>query len=157
VTVGDKEISIALNRLGLQGLLTNIPASTQIEGGAKTPHIIKRAFQLKRCGNGRKLILGQHEAGDTPQPDPSLLRTIARAHAWFGDLRSGLSYKEIASRDAIDERLVARTVRLAFLAPDITKAILAGLESKGLTSEQLVRLPRLPASWNEQRSLLGFD
>jgi|TARA_R100000322_G_scaffold169672_2_gene142506 site-specific DNA recombinase len=157
VTVGEKQISLAINRLGLQFLLTNIPASAQIEGGAKTPHIIKRAFQLKRCGNGRKLILGQNNADDRSQPDPSLLRTIARAHVWFGDLRSGLSYKEIASRDAIDERLVARTVRLAFLAPDITKAILAGLESKGLTSEQLVRLPRLPASWNEQRSLLGFD
>jgi DNA invertase Pin-like site-specific DNA recombinase len=157
VKVGKKQITIALNRLGLQGLLTNIPASTQIEDGTKTPHLIKRAFQLKRCGNGRKLIIGQHEAGDTPQPDPSLLRTIARAHAWFGDLKSGLSYKEIASRDAIDERLVARTVRLAFLAPDITKAILSALEPQGLTAEQLVRLPKLPASWNEQRSQLGFD
>lgn len=157
VTVGDKQISIALNRLGLQGLLTNIPASTQIEDGTKTPHLIKRSFQLKRCGNGRKLILGQHEAGDTPRPDPSLLRTIARAHAWFGDLKSGLSYKEIATRDAIDERLVARSMRLAFLAPDITKAILAGLEPKGLTAEQLVRMPKLPADWNEQRSLLRFD
>lgn len=157
VTVGDKQILIALNRLGLQGLLTNIPASIQIEDGAKTPHLIKRAFQLKRCGNGRKLILGQNNADDRSQPDPSLLRTIARAHVWFGDLKSGLSYKGIATRDAIDERLVARTVRLAFLAPDITKAILAGLEPKGLTAEQLVRIPKLPASWNEQRSLLGFD
>lgn len=157
VTVGETQISITINRLGLQGLLANIPASIQIEDGTNTPHIIKRAFQLKRCGNGRKLIIGQHEAGDTPQPDPSLLRTIARAHTWFGDLKSGLSYKEIATRDAIDERLVARTVRLAFLAPDITKAILSGLEPKGLTAEQLVRMPKLPASWNEQRSLLGFD
>ena len=157
VTVGEKQISIAINRLGLESLLTNVPASTQIEDGTKTPHLIKRSFQLKRCGNGRKLIIGQREAGDTPQPDPSLLRAIARAHAWFGDLKSGLNYKEIASRNAIDERLVARTVRLAFLAPDITKAILSGLEPKGLTSEQLVRLPKLPASWNEQRSLLGFD
>lgn len=121
------------------------------------PHLLKRAFQVKRCGNGRKLILGQNNGDDRSQPDPSLLRTIARADAWFGDLKSGLSYKEIATRDAIDERLVARTVRLAFLAPDITKAILSGLEPKGLTAEQLVRIPKLPASWNEQRSLLGFD
>ncbi|PKP78873.1 MAG: hypothetical protein CVT81_01885 [Alphaproteobacteria bacterium HGW-Alphaproteobacteria-3] len=157
VTVDEKHISITINRLGLQCLLTNVPDSTQIEDGTKTPHVIKRAFQIKRCGNGRKLIIGQHRADDTPQPDPSLLRTIARAHAWFGDLKSGLSYKEIATRDAIDERLIARTVRLALLAPDITKAIFAGREPRGLTAERLVRIPKLPTSWNEQRSLLGFD
>lgn len=157
VTVGETHISITINRLGLQGLLANIPASTQIEDGTTTPYIIKRVLQLKRCGNGRKLILGQNNADDRSQPDPSLLRTIARAHAWFGDLKSGLSYKDIASRDAIDERLVARAVRLVFLAPDITKGILCGLEPKGLTAEQLVRIPKLPAAWTEQRSLLGFD
>ncbi|MBX3489984.1 recombinase family protein [Parvibaculum sp.] len=159
VTVGEKHISLAINRLGLRSFLTNIQDSMQTKGadGTKAPHHITRAFQLKRCGHGRKLIIGQHKADDRSQPDPSLLRTIARAHAWFDDLKSGLSYKEIAMRDAIDERLVARTVRLAFLAPDITKAILAGLEPRGLTAERLVRIPKLPTSWNEQRSLLGFD
>lgn len=120
--VGDKQISIALNQLGLQGLLTNIPASTQIEDGTKAPHLIKRVFQLKLCGNGRKLIIGQSTADGTTKPDPSLLKPLARAHAWFEDLKAGLSYKEIATRDAIDERLVARSIRLAFLAPDIKKS-----------------------------------
>jgi len=130
VTVGEKQVSITINRHGLQGLLTNIPAFTQIEDGAKTPHLIKRAFQLKRCGNGRKLIIGQQKADDTTKPDPSLLKTLARAHAWFEDLKAGLSYKEIATRDAIDERLVARCIRLALLAPTSQKQSLPGSSQK---------------------------
>ena len=157
VTVGDKRISININQPGLQNLLTDAHASRQSEDGSKTPYLIKRAFQLKRCGHGRKLIIGQQKADDKSQPDPSLIRTIARAHAGFEDLTSGLSYKAIATRDTIDERLVARTIRLALLAPDITKVILTGREPRRLTSEQLVRIPNLPTSWNEQRSLLGFD
>ncbi|MDX5494549.1 MAG: recombinase family protein [Alphaproteobacteria bacterium] len=159
VSVGEMQVSITIDRHGLKGLLTDTKASSQGADGdtASAPPLIQRAVQLKRCGNGRKLIIGQQKTDDTTKPDPSLLKTLARAHAWFEDLKTGLSYKEIATRDAIDERLVARSIRLALLAPDITKAILTGLEPKGLSSEQLVRLPKLPASWIEQRSLLGFD
>jgi len=159
VTIGETQLSITINRLGLRDLLANTHSSMRCDAldTAQAPYLITRAFQLKRCGHGRKLIIGQHKGSDSAQPDPSLLRTVARAHTWLDDLKSGLSYKEIATRDAIDERLVARTVRLAFLAPDITKAILAGREPRGLTAERLVRIPKLPASWTEQRSLLGFD
>lgn len=131
VTVSEKHISIAINRHGLRALLTNTQAPIRNDTG--TPRLITRAFQIKRCGHGRKLIIGQNKDSDSAQPDSSLLRTVARAHTWLNDLKSGLSYKEIATRDAIDERLVARTVRLAFLAPDITKAILAGREPRGLS------------------------
>jgi len=159
VSISETQISIAVSRQGLESLL--ITSAASVRAASKhtltEPHLITRAFQLKRCGHGKKLIIGQHNAGDRSQPDPSLLRTIARAHAWFEDLKAGRGYKEIAARDTIDERLVARTVRLAFLAPDITKAILAGREPRGLTSERLVRISKLPASWHEQRSLLGFD
>ena len=159
VTIGETQLSITINRSGLRNLLTNAqsPMPSDAPGTTQASYLITRAFQLKRCGHGRKLIIGQNKDRDSTQPDLSLLRTVARAHTWFDDLKSGLNYKEIATRDAIDERLVARTVRLAFLAPDITKAILAGREPRGLTAERLVRIPKLPASWNEQRSLFGFD
>lgn len=158
VSVGETQISITVNRPGLRDLLTNTQALTRSDPlDTEAPHLITRAFQLKRCGHGRKLIISQHKDRDGSQPDPSLLRTVARAHTWLEDLKTGLNYTEIATRDAIDERLVARTVRLAFLAPDITKTILAGREPRGLTAERLIRIPKLPAAWTEQRSLLGFD
>jgi hypothetical protein len=47
---------------------------------------------------------------------------------------------------------VSRILRLALLAPDIVEAILAGRTDQGMMLEQLER--PLPASWDEQRSLL---
>jgi site-specific DNA recombinase len=45
-------------------------------------------------------------------------------------------------------------VRLAFLAPDLQRAILAGEQPSGLNLEQLIHNP-IPVSWAEQAAL--FD
>jgi hypothetical protein len=47
-----------------------------------------------------------------------------------------------------------RLVRYAFLAPDITEAILAGTQSVRITVESL-RKP-IPLDWSEQRRLFGM-
>jgi hypothetical protein len=93
------------------------------------------------------------------RPDPNLLKTLARAHEWFRILRSGqaTSIKEIADSEHIDARHVARTLRLAFLAPDITRRIVEGREPQGLTADRLLKLPALPHDWHVQRELLGFS
>jgi hypothetical protein len=49
-----------------------------------------------------------------------------------------------------------RLVRLAFLAPDIQRAILVGKQPPGLTLEQLTRR-RLPLLWSEQRRAFGAE
>ena len=46
---------------------------------------------------------------------------------------------------------------LAFLAPDIVAAILAGTQPVDLTTELLTKRTDLPLSSAEQRALLGFD
>jgi len=51
-------------------------------------------------------------------------------------------------------RYVIRSFRFAFLAPDITEAILEGRQPPSLTVERL-RDP-IPYDWDEQRRLLGF-
>ncbi len=47
-------------------------------------------------------------------------------------------------------------LRLAYLAPDIVEAILAGREPDGLTVNELMKAIQLPLAWDEQRRLLGF-
>ena len=46
---------------------------------------------------------------------------------------------------------------LAFLAPEIVEAILAGTQPAHLTAETLTKHTDLPLSWTEQKTLLGFD
>ncbi len=61
-----------------------------------------------------------------------------------------------ARRDGIDASDVGRNIQLAFLAPDIVEAILAGRQPVELTARRLRRIGALPLEWNHQRRLLGF-
>ena len=56
----------------------------------------------------------------------------------------------------IDRVEASRILPLAFLAPDITCAIVAGRAPSELTATALGRLRHLPTDWPAQRRLLGF-
>jgi site-specific DNA recombinase len=47
-------------------------------------------------------------------------------------------------------------LRLSYLAPDITQAILDGRQPRDLTADKLLAHSRLPLAWHEQRTVLGF-
>jgi site-specific DNA recombinase len=49
-----------------------------------------------------------------------------------------------------------RLVRLSCLAPDITQAILDGRQPRDLSADKLLAHSRLPLTWHEQRTVLGF-
>jgi len=52
---------------------------------------------------------------------------------------------------------VVDPVRLSYLAPDITQAILDGRQPPGVTADKLLlAYSRLPLAWQDQRTLLGF-
>ena len=51
---------------------------------------------------------------------------------------------------------VALLLRLTFLAPDITRAILEGRQPGTFTAQKLVTYSGLPLAWPEQRRALGF-
>jgi site-specific DNA recombinase len=69
-----------------------------------------------------------------------------------------LKQDEKRRRDSDDFiRLVYTLLRLPWLAPDITAAIVNGRQSPQLNAMKLMRLTaRLPADWAEQRALLGL-
>ena len=80
------------------------------------------------------------------KPDQKLLQAVVRAYAWLADLKSGRfsSLEELASAAKLHAKVVRQALRLAFLAPGLTSAILEG-NQPGLT---LRRIPkRLPLPW----------
>lgn len=72
-------------------------------------------------------------------------------------LKSGevASIRAIAKTNMTDGENVTRTIRLAFLAPDIVRAILEGRHPPHLTAFHLKRLSGFPLSWDEQCKMLG--
>lgn len=56
----------------------------------------------------------------------------------------------------MDKRKVARSLPLAFLAPDVVKKIAEGQLSPEWTASRLTRIESIPASWSDQRRMLGL-
>ncbi len=113
---------------------------------------------LKRRGVETKMVVNPRDRGDKPDKDQTLVALIASAHHWFSQLASGKakSVRDVAQFNGVAENDVSRFLPLAFLAPDIVEAIIAGEHPQDLQAEKLKRLSPLPQYWVEQRRLLGF-
>ena len=97
---------------------------------------------------GRTWIVG---AADAPaRPDPVLIRALRNAHAMLAHDAGGEPVLEAIPASPYHRRLL----RLAFLAPELQRAILAGRQPPGLTLKHLLK-QCLPLLWSEQIRL--FD
>jgi hypothetical protein len=100
-----------------------------------------------RFRGGRSWIVGSR-APDTRR-DPVLIKALRAAHAMLKADAAGLPTLDAAPPSPYLRRLV----RLAFLAPDLQRAILAGRQPPGLTLEQLMRAP-MPMLWADQAAMV---
>ena len=65
------------------------------------------------------------------------------------------SFAAVADHEGCSEAYVRKLLPIAFLAPDITEAMLAGTHPRNLTLADLISKP-LPLDWKTQRQRLGF-
>jgi site-specific DNA recombinase len=84
----------------------------------------------------------------------ALIQSIVRAHVWMHSLREGTyeSIENLADGNRLHPKVVRQALRLAFLSPDVTSAILEGRQPAGLSLAQIPKL--LPLRWTEHRRLL---
>ena len=118
---------------------------------------ISLPFEVRRRGVEARLVIGGEEQRQS-LIDQRLVDTITQAANWMKRLTSGAykSVADLARQDGFDDGEISRVLPLAFLAPDIVTAIVEGRQPVSLTTRYLQRLKPLPASWVEQRRLLGF-
>jgi len=90
--------------------------------------------------------------------DPTLLKLLRRAHNWRRQLETGRpqSIADLAVSNSVNASYFTRVLRLAYLAPDIVKAIVSGRQPTELTANRLVRMHELPIDWPSQRQYFGF-
>ncbi|HLO79246.1 MAG TPA: recombinase family protein [Magnetospirillum sp.] len=123
------------------------------------PVLVRRhlPMTIRRRGVEMRLVIDDGRAA-TAKADPALLKAILRARAWFDDLIAGRisSLAAIAKRDGLSDSYVGHLLPLAFLAPDIVEAIVAGTHPADLTAEALVKHIELPLQWDQQKAVLGF-
>ena len=63
---------------------------------------------------------------------------------------------DLAATNNVNPSYFTRVLRLAYLAPDIVEAIVAGRQPPELTANRLVRIHDLPIDWPGQRGHLSF-
>ena len=156
-----KTLSTLLERVDLRqdGIAITLSLKPLMPADTKTdsPLIISQLFpmRMKRCGVEMRLVI---DGAATTKTDFTLIKTIARAHGWFQELRSGhvKTLAEIATREAIDKGTLSRMIQLAFLAPDIVESIITGSQPAELNTETLLKRTNLPIAWTEQKQLLGI-
>ena len=162
VTIYSDRIEIALCRGRAAELLAgqSIDLAAQHQRSDPASHdvmTLRVPARLQRVGREMRMLV--EGADDQTVADPSLLRVIARAHDIQGRLsqNTDLTVHDIAREERVTAAYIYMLLRLPWLAPAITTAIVNGRQPQQLSAKALMRkASRLPADWTEQRTLLGF-
>jgi site-specific DNA recombinase len=122
---------------------------------AAKSELIRIAITMKAALGGRQIV--QRDGPASGRIDRSLVKAIARAYDLRHRLeRSGdIGLHDLAREDGCSRPYVSSMIRLAYLAPAITQAILDGAQPAHLTLADLMQRD-IPVDWNEQRRAFGF-
>jgi hypothetical protein len=120
--------------------------------------ILSVPVRLRRCGREIRMLIDGTDPFATGKPDARLIKLLVRAHRFSATLvgSNGVPFAHLAKREGVSPSYFTRLVRLSYLAPDITRAILDGRQPRDLTADKLLAHSRLPLGWHEQRAALGF-
>jgi hypothetical protein len=111
-----------------------------------------------RPSGGRREILpadgSNHNRGIKAEARTVLLRSIALGRRWLEEVLGGTSVDQIAARERCTKRHVVNTVPLAFLAPDIIRAVVDARLPRGISTRSIAE-PEL--EWSRQWRSLGIN
>ena len=150
-------LKVAVLRGALEGTIQPNTSDNSVD---PPTHLVQIKTRLKRCGGEIRLVLrGDNQEERLPQPDPNLIKAMAKAHAWAQKLISGevASITEVAKRDGTSRTRAGSILALAFLAPDIVEVILEGRQPPEVNLERLTSTGGVLHSWDEQRRLYGIS
>jgi hypothetical protein len=157
IDVGAHQIDIHLRPSRLAALLdvaaTPLPSATDDE-----TQILSVPIRLRRAGREITMRIDGTDPRATAKPDERLVKLLIRACQFNATLldSDGLPFAALAKRQGVSPSYFTRLVRLSYLAPDITQAILDDQQPRDLTADKLLAHSRLPLGWHEQRTVLGF-
>lgn len=148
IVVGRSSVTITFARQILSQVLQIAAGSGELQ--------IRCDLHAKTIGSeSKQIIQGVEDTSLPKRRDPALIKALARAHFWLRKLTGDepMTADQIAKQENQDPSYVGKIMRLAFLAPDLTEAILDGRQSPFMTIEAM--LSGIPVTWLEQRRKFG--
>src|SRR5262249_11623036 len=145
IDVGADQIDLHLRPTRLAALLdgaaTPLPSAPDDE-----IQILSISVRLRRSGRAIRMLIEGTDPFATAKPDARLVKLLIRARRFNAALldSDGVPFTALAKREGVSPSYFTRLVRLSYLAPDITEAILDGRQPRDLTPEKLLEHSRLP-------------
>jgi len=160
-----ERIEVRANRIDIHFRPTRLRtlldiAATPLSSATDETQILSVPIELRRSGREIKMLIEGRDPFATVKPDARLIKLLIRARRFNKTLvdDGGVPpFAALAKREGVSPSYFTRLVRLSYLAPDITQAILDGRQPRDLTADKLLTHSRLPLAWHEQRTVLGFS
>ena len=147
IEVHERTVQILLPVEHLPAIRERLEGKERIEVDPSDPTSLRLSIPIRMQRHGGKRIIKSSGPAE-PQPDDVLIKALRTAHSMLETDTIGMPSLQISPKSPYERRLL----KLAFLAPDIQKAILNGQQPAGLTLERLIH-GGVPASWAEQRQM----
>jgi site-specific DNA recombinase len=157
IDIGTNRVDIHFRPTRLSTLLDIVAMPSPSETHGQT-QILSVPIALRRSGREIKMLIEGTDPFATAKPDARLIKLLIRARRFNATLvdSDGVPFAALAKQEGVSPSYFTRLVRLSYLAPDITHAILDGRQPRDLTADKLLAHSRLPLTWDEQRRMLGF-
>ncbi|MBI1391921.1 MAG: hypothetical protein GC152_04185 [Alphaproteobacteria bacterium] len=148
VRIVENCVQVALPAARASSIAANLAVGETILDRCADAITILLPIRFASRGGSRKIVPA---ISRPPQPDPVLIAALRKAHAMLRTER-GMPLMDTAPGSPHDRKIL----RLAFLAPDIQRAVLDGRQPLHLNLETLKRFD-IPLAWSKQRQALGFE
>jgi hypothetical protein len=159
VDVRQEVVDITVRHSVLADIVKSGPDVKGPPVSADTPtSMLSVAARVKRTGMETRLLVQGAIGSAHRVPDRSLLRLIGQSYR-FHDMvitGQGKTITELAKEAGVTPSWFTRVLRLSFLAPEISKAILQGRQPVTLTAKTLMLQRKLAPAWSMQRVQLGL-
>src|SRR5262249_39422667 len=128
IEVGANRIDIDFRPTGLAVLLGITTATPLASAADDETQILSVPVELCRSGREIKMLIGAADPFVAAKPDARLIKLLIRARRFNAILIDSdcVPFTALAKREGVSPSYFTRLVRLSYLAPDITQAILDG-------------------------------
>ncbi len=157
-------IEVSLDQIDIRlrpprlGVLLDVAAAPSQGVKDDETEILSVPVRLRRAGREIRMVIDGTDPFAAAKPDARLIKLLLRARRFNATLAEGegVPFAALAQREGVSRSYFTRLVRLSYLAPDLTQAVLEGRQPRDLTTEKLLAHSRLPLAWHDQRIVLGF-
>jgi DNA invertase Pin-like site-specific DNA recombinase len=112
--------------------------------------------RLTRTGRAIRLVHSNGAPATGAEPDLALIRLVARAREWWSVIAAGeITPAGLAAREGVTVQWLLRVMRLAFLSPEVTEALVAGKLAAGVDGTALLAIDAIALDWSRQETLLA--